>query len=123
VTDADRKQVHEALTRAQSGTSARIGVRIIPDAEVDAYERAVKEFETANLHTHEHRNAVLILVAPNAKRYAVIGDSALHARVGDAFWNDAVARMRPHFISGDIPGALIDVIDFVGKALHEHFSQ
>jgi uncharacterized membrane protein len=123
VTRADRARVCEALTRAQGGTSARIGVRIIPDAEIDAYQRAVKEFETAGLHMHEHRNAALILVAPNARRYAVIGDRASHERVGESFWKDAVAKMQPHFIRGDIPAALIDGIDFVGRALHEHFPQ
>ncbi len=109
--------------RAQQGTTAHIGVRIVPDAKVDAYERAVKEFETAGLHTHEHRNAALIYVAPNARRFAVIGDRALHERVGETFWNDAVAKMQPLFAAGDITGALVTGIDAVGTALHEHFPQ
>lgn len=123
MTKADRARVHEALIRAQRGTTAHIGVRIVPDAEVNAYERAIEEFESAGLHTHEHRNAALILVAPKARRYAVIGDRALHERVGEAFWAEAVAKMQPLFARGDFGDALIEGIDCVGRALHEHFPQ
>ena len=123
MTNDERTCVHDALKRAQNGTTAHIGVRVVPDAKVDAYERAVKEFETAGLHTHEHRNAALILVAPNARRFAIIGDRALHERVGETFWSDAVAKMQPLFAAGDTAAALISGIDAVGAALHEYFPQ
>ena len=42
------------------------------------------------LHRHETENAALILVAPKARRFAILGDRALHDRVGDDFWNDLV---------------------------------
>jgi len=123
VTKAERARIHDALERAEAGTTARIGVRFVPDVQVDALERAKTEFERAGMHGHAARNAALILVAPKARQFAVIGDRELHARVGDRFWNEAVELMRERFAADDIAGAVVVGLEHIGAALHEHFAQ
>lgn len=122
MTKSERALVQAALERAQAGTNARVAVRFVPDEGVDAFERAKTEFEKAGLHQHEHRNAALFLVAPKARRFAVIGDRALHERVGDDFWNRTVSAMQPHFAHGDLVGGLVAGLDCLGGALREHFA-
>lgn len=121
MTGAERARVHEALVRAERGTTARIAVRIVPDAALDAFERAKVEFEKNGMHAHAHRNAALILVAPNAKSFAVIGDRALHEIVAEAFWRDTVAIMQPYFASGEVANGLIAGIDRLGEAFSRNF--
>ncbi len=123
MTPAEREQIQDAMARAERGTNARVAVRFVPDAAVDALERAKAEFERAGMHGHAPRNAALILVAPNARKFALIGDRELHARVGDEFWNQSVALMRDRFAAGDISGAVVVGLDRLGAALHEHFAQ
>lgn len=123
MTKAERARIYDAMARAQSGTTARVAVRFVPDSNVDAFERAKIEFEGAGMHGHPGRNAALILVAPKARAFAVIGDRELHARVGDAFWNQTVADMRERFAAGDLTGAVVAGLDRLGAALHEHFAQ
>ena len=123
MTAADRARIHDAMVRAEDGTNARVAVRFIPDAKIDALERAKAEFEKAGMHGHEPRNAAMILVAPNARNFAIIGDRELHARVGDGFWDEAVADMREHFSRGDITGAVVAGLDRLSVALHEHFAR
>jgi len=123
VTKEQRARIQDAMERAEAGTTARIAVRFIPDEKVDAYERAKAEFEKAGMHGHAARNAALILVAPKARRFAVIGDRELHDRVGDAFWDEAIDAMRPEFVAGDVTGAVVTGIERVGAALHEHFAE
>jgi uncharacterized membrane protein len=123
MTAAERARIQDAMARAEDGTSARVAVRFVPDSTVDALERAKTEFELAGMHGHPERNAALILVAPNARKFALIGDRELHARVGDSFWNQAVERMRVRFVAGDIAGAVVEGLDQLGIALHEHFAR
>ncbi|MHB8461760.1 MAG: TPM domain-containing protein, partial [Vulcanimicrobiaceae bacterium] len=74
-------------------------------------------------HTHVHQNAALILVAPIARQFAMIGDRKLHERVGEAFWKAGIEAMRTRFVAGDIPGAVVAGLDHLSVAFHEHFAQ
>jgi uncharacterized membrane protein len=123
VTRAERAGIARAIATAESGTTGRIAVRVIPDAGVDAFERAKEEFGRVGLHRHEPGNAALILVAPKARRFAVIGDRALHERVGDAFWTDVVKGSRPFFAAGKISAGILYAVARLGQALHDHFTE
>ncbi len=74
------------------------------------------------LHRHKHGNAALILVAPKARQYAIIGDRALHDRVGDDFWNDVVAESQPHFARGAAEG-VTHAVGRIGEQLRAHFAR
>jgi uncharacterized membrane protein len=123
MTPADRRRIQDALRRAEAGTSSRLAVRFVPDTSLDAFERAKAEFLSGGLHTHPTANAGLILVAPKARSFAVLGDRALHERVGQAFWDDVVAQMSAAFKTGTIADGVVLGIDRLGDALHQHFAQ
>jgi len=118
---ADRTDISQAIARAENGTTGRIAVRVIPDKAVDAFDRAVHEFARTGLHRHDAGNAALILVAPSARQFAVIGDRALHQRVGDEFWNAVVAESQPYFARGDTRDGVLHAVGRIGEALHAHF--
>ena len=123
MTRDQRATIARSITAAEDGTTGRIAVRVIPDASVDAFARAKREFEQLGLHRHEHANAALILVATKARQFAVLGDRALHERVGDAFWNDVVEQSRPYFARGEIFEGILHAVRLLGEALHEHFAR
>jgi uncharacterized membrane protein len=119
---SERNAIARAIAKAEDGTSGRIAVRIVPDASVDALKRAKHEFGRVGLHRHRHANAALILVAPKARSFAVIGDRALHQRVGDEFWNGLVRETQPYFARGEISGGVIAAVARLGEALKVYFS-
>jgi uncharacterized membrane protein len=121
VTPSERAGIAEAIAAAEDGTSGRIAVRVIPDGNVNAFERAKHEFGRIGLQRHPSANAALILVAPKARQFAVIGDRALHERVGDAFWDDVVKESQRFFAAGNVSAGVLYAIDRIGQALHEHF--
>ncbi len=123
MTSSERAEISRAIARAEEGTTGRIAVRVIPDSSVDAFERAKHEFGRVGLHRHHHANGALILVAPKARRFAVIGDRALHERVGDAFWNGVVETSRPYFARGEVAQGIVHAVGRIGDALHAHFAQ
>lgn len=122
MTRRERRAIAAAIDAAEAGTTGRIAVRVVPNATVDAFDRARGEFERIGLHRHVSANASLILVAPKARRFAVIGDRALHERVGDAFWQNVVEGSRPFFARGAITDGIVYAVGRVGEALHAHFA-
>lgn len=122
MTREERSAIARAIATAEDGTSGRIAVRVIPDESVDAFARAKREFERVGLHRRPVANAALILVAPKARRFAVIGDRALHERVGDAFWQTVVKESEAYFARGEFAAGVVHAVQRVGEALHEHFA-
>ncbi|MHB8432512.1 MAG: TPM domain-containing protein [Candidatus Tyrphobacter sp.] len=121
MTRPEHARIERAIRAAEAGTTGRIAVRIVPDKDVDAFARAKAEFEHAGLHGAHERNAALVLVAPVARKYAVLGDRALHERVGETFWRDVVEEMRPYFASKNIAAAIVHAVERIGKELQAHF--
>jgi uncharacterized membrane protein len=121
VTAADGERIQHAIAAAEAGGTGRIAVRIVPDSDADALARAKAEFLEAGLHEHESRNGALILVAPRARSFAILGDCALHERVGDAFWAELVAKTQPYFARGRIADGIVFATERIGDALRAHF--
>jgi uncharacterized membrane protein len=121
VTRAQGRQIDAAIARAQAHTSGRIAVRVVTEKNVDAFERAKTEFEHRGMHRVEARNAALILVAPRARSFAVLGDRALHERVGEPFWQQLVDEMAPYFARDAIVDGIVHAVGRLGDALHAHF--
>jgi uncharacterized membrane protein len=119
--EIDGDCVRAAIDAAEAGTTGRIAVRVVPHDTPDALQAAREHLQQADLHRHSHRNAVIFLVAPKSRRFAVYGDDAIHQRVGEAFWEELVAGMTPHFKQGDMTGALVHGIKRVGEQLYAHF--
>jgi uncharacterized membrane protein len=123
MTPSEQESIADAIRKAERGTSGRIAVRVILDDDAgDAFKRARDEFRWIGLHRHEPGNAALVLVAPKARRFAVLGDRALHERVGNAFWDDVVREAQPYFARGQTADGVRYAVGRIGEALHQHFS-
>ena len=121
MTRADRQKISAAVRRAEAGTSSHVSVHVVADASLDAFERAKAAFLAEGLHGRPGANAALILVAPQAHAFAVIGDRALHEHVGQAFWDDLVASMTSAFKSGTPADAVVLGVDQLGQTFRTHF--
>src|SRR5438874_10816152 len=87
----------------------------------DPMIEAHKKDKLLRIHKTAKRNALLIFVAPRARKFAVIGDQAVHEKFGEAFWQRLVEGMRPHFQNEKFSHALAEAIEETGRALAEHF--
>ena len=73
------------------------------------------------MHKTDERNGVLIYLALEDKKFAIIGDVGIHAKVGDDFWNSIKNRMTEHFKQARFTEGLIQGIMEGGQALQKHF--
>ena len=84
------------------------------------HAKAVEQF-AHRLHQTTGETGVLIFASLAEKRVEVIGDEDIHAKVGDAVWDGAVAAALAKIRTGDVAGGLIEAVRICGDALAAHF--
>ncbi|HMB95091.1 MAG TPA: TPM domain-containing protein, partial [Tepidisphaeraceae bacterium] len=117
----DDDAVVAAIKDAEAKTSGEIRVFVSHRNVADPLAAAQKHFLRLKMDRTHDRNAVLIFVAPKSHQFAIIGDAAVHAKCGEAFWSQAAAAMSDHFKRSAWSEGIIHVIRKVGDLLAQHF--
>ena len=117
----DTARVKAAIDNAERRTSGEISVSVARLFWGDVEKAAWKAFGRLGMTETRERNGVLIFVVPSRRRFVVLGDSGIHARVGQEFWTSVAAHLSQNFRSGDFTLGLVHAIDEVGKQLAAHF--
>lgn len=120
---SDTEKLVLAIQVAEKDTSGEIRVHIdqnLPTGS-SAIDRAKFVFEQLQMHKTEQRNGVLIYLAIKAKQFAIIGDSGIHAVVGNEFWDSIRTQLSTHFKKGNFVSGIELAITETGKKLKQFF--
>jgi len=117
----DHDRIVAAIAEAEKRSSGEIRVHLHHRAVRDPIAAAKKVFEKLGMAKTAQKNGVLIFVAPRSKNFAILGDSGIHEKCGDRFWEDAAAKMTGHFRSADYSGGIVVTIETLGAALAANF--
>lgn len=117
----DRAAVEAAIQRAERRTSGEIRVAVSGLFWGNPQRVGERAFRRLGMHATRHRNGVLILVAPTRRKLIVLGDTGIHARVGDPFWSGLHAAVAGQLRAGDFTGGLVSAVEAVGRELALHF--
>ncbi len=122
----DLLDVKAAIIVAESKTSGEIRVKISGKSLSDispanARNYAISEFYKEHLHETKDGTGVLILVLPVAKKFEIVADAGINARIPQDSWEKLSSAMGECFKVGHIKTGLILAIEEIGKRLSEHF--
>jgi uncharacterized membrane protein len=117
----DHDRVVSAIRAAEEKTSGDIRVLMARHKVADPVVAAQNYFNSEGMANSPHRNGILIFVAPVSRRFAVIGDLAVHEKCGDAFWTSLAQAMEGYFRSGDFTAGLVHGIERAGELLAKTF--
>jgi uncharacterized membrane protein len=117
----DSRRIEQAVAAAERSSSGELRVVIQRGAVADPVTAARAEFERLKMFKTRNRNAVLILVAPESRKFAIFGDDAIHAKCGQAFWDEVAGAMTSYFREGKFTDGLVHAIDHAGRLLAKHF--
>lgn len=117
----DQARVVKAIREAERATSGEIRVSVAPFFWGDVEKTAGKAFRRLGMENTADRNGVLIFLVPSRKRFAILGDTGIHEKVGQDFWVDVSACLSSHFHRGAFTEGLVEVIQRVGDRLATHF--
>ena len=84
-------------------------------------KRAVKTFNRLHLYTTKRRNAVLIFIAYEDRKLAILGDTAIHDAVPEGFWDGEVEELTRYLKAGRPVDGLCAIIARMGERLSQYF--
>ena len=118
----EREAIINAIKTAERQTSGEVRAYVESRCKfVDPLDRAAEIFFGLKMEETAERNGVLVYAAIKDRQLAVFGDSGIHQKVGDVFWQKEVAKMIHSFNRDNYAEGIVKVVTDVGEALKEHF--
>lgn len=121
LTASEEQRIIEAIRLAERETSGEIRVHLETICTGDAYMRAQELFHLLKMDNTKEENGILLYLAVDSRKFAVIGDRGIHLKVHDAFWQQVKGVMELRFRESEYAAGLIDGIQMVGKQLATYF--
>lgn len=118
---ADLDAVARAVSEAEAGTSGEIRVHLEARCPGDAMRCAITVFERLGMTRTALRNGVLIYLAIEDRKLAVIGDAGIHQRVTPADWERLRDTLVADLRRGRPRDGLLQAVRDVGEMLRRHF--
>jgi uncharacterized membrane protein len=125
---ADLDAIAAAVKAAETRTAAEIRVHIerrvlhgrgAPPG--DALARARDVFVALKMHETALRGGVLIYVAVDDRKLAIVGDEGIHVRVEEGYWDAVRDRMVTRLRDGAARDAIVQAVGDVGAVLAREF--
>lgn len=120
-TKEQQAHILDAIKEAEKETSGEIRIHIETRLSGDVLDRASWIFKKIGMNRTEERNGVLFYLAIRNRKFAIIGDTGINARVPEGFWDKIKNIMESDFKEKRFSDGLAKGILMAGNQLKEHF--
>jgi uncharacterized membrane protein len=120
-TKEQQAAIVQAIAEAEKETSGEIRVHMERTCKGDVLDCATAIFKKLNMHKTALRNGVLIYIAVDDHKFAILGDAGINAKVPKGFWDSIKEAMASHFAKGDATSGLTTGIQMIGDKLKAYF--
>jgi uncharacterized membrane protein len=121
LTVTDEKALIAAIKDAEKNTSGEIRIHIEKSTNKLPIDRAIEVFSVLEMDKTKQRNGVLLYIAVESKKFAILGDEGINKLVPDDFWDTEKELVLSHFKRGDFAKGLELAIIEVGKKIKVFF--
>jgi len=119
--EVDVDKVKAAIAAAERETSGEIRVSVTRFFWGSVRRAAERAFDRLGMTHTKDRNGVLFFVVPARRKFVVLGDAGIHAKVGQEFWECVARLMSEHFRKGEFTDGLVAGIGEAGRELAAAF--
>ena len=113
--------IEGAVRRAESLTSAELRVHVGRTVAGNPLDRAAQIFAALGMHKTAARNGVLIYVALDSRKGAILGDQAVRAAVDPHFFEEVFELGKQVYATSGWTEAITALVEACGKELALHF--
>jgi uncharacterized membrane protein len=117
----DIERVKAAIAAAERATSGEVRVSVARFFWGKVRPAAEHAFVRLGMAKTKDRNAILFFIVPARKKFVVLGDEGIHAKVGQEFWDCVAGLMSEHFRKGEFTEGLVKGIGEAGTQLAAYF--
>ncbi len=119
--ELEKQQLIKAIEHAEQSSSGEIRLHVDLSCSRPPLERAIECFENLGMTATEERNGVLIYLALQDRKFAIIGDKGIDEKVPHDFWDTTRDLMLSYFKKDMLVEGLCRGIMHAGEQLQLHF--
>ena len=119
--EVDVDRIKAAIAAAERAASGEIRVSVSRFFWGSVRRSAERAFVRLGMNRTKDRNGVLFFIVPARRKFTVLGDEGIHAKVGQEFWDCLAGLMSGHFRKGEFTEGLVAAIGEAGRQLAAHF--
>lgn len=112
----------KTIGEAEEMTSGEIRIHIEPKCKSEnVLDRATEVFYKLGMDKTAAANGVLIYLAFEDRKFAIIGDQGINQVVPANFWDGTKEVMKGHFVKGEFLEGIVFAIKETGSHLKQYF--
>jgi uncharacterized membrane protein len=115
--EQEQELISTTIAEAEKLTSGEIRIAIDKHCHGEALDVAANYFHKLGMDKTNEHNGVLIYLAYEDHKFAIIGDKGINKVVPPDFWETTKVAMKAHFAGGNIAEGLIAGISLVAEKL------
>ena len=120
-TIAQQQEIIIAIKEAEKNTSGEIRLHIEKNCKEDVLDHAAFIFDELEMQKTALRNGVLIYLAVEDRKLAILGDAGINLKVPKGFWDEIKELMISNFKAGKFTEGLSQGIILAGEQLKKHY--
>jgi uncharacterized membrane protein len=117
----DNERIVAAIKAAEARSRGEIRVHVAEGEVDDARTAAQADFSRLGMTKTAERNGVLILLAPESRSCAVVGDEGIDRRCPEGFWARVAETLREGLHRERFTDGIVAAVALVGEELERHF--
>ncbi len=122
----DLKVLSEEIQKAERNTSGEIRVvfrhfRHWNERKLSLHDLSLGEFYRLGMDKTRNRTGVLILVLFSERKFQIIADEGIHAKVEEGTWDTLAGTMSGYFKDRHYREGITETVKSVGDILSTHF--
>ena len=121
--EQESESIINAIGHIESSTVGELRLHIEDLCEESPVDRAIEVFNKLGMYKTDSQTGILIYVATEDHKLAIIGDKGIHSILGDSYWNQIMVEMSERFKNESIYAGVLYGITAVGEKLIEHFPE
>lgn len=121
LTSGDKARIERAIKLAESNTSGEIRFFIEDKCKGEVLDRASFVFARLEMHKTALRNGVLFYLSTSDRKFAILGDAGINAKVPSDFWETVKNTTLAYLKEGEVAGGIANGIEAAGEKLKHFF--
>lgn len=121
LTPLEQQRIVDAIAEAERKTSGEIRVHVTPTCDDDPLEKAREVFAQLEMHKTRHRNGILLFIAFESRKFAIVGDEGIDNVVPADYWDSERDTLVGFLKRGEAARGIEGVIHSFGEKLKAHF--
>lgn len=117
----DKEAIKHAIEEAELNTSGEIRIHIENRCKKEVLDRAAELFAELKMHKTALRNGVLIYIALDDHKLAILGDAGINSKVPAGFWDAVKEKMVSRFKTGEMVQGICEATIACGELLKQYF--